>query len=88
MASDPVDQAVLLFGGVGTTLSPALGARFDQDTWLWNGQNWLRVPMFENPPTRAGALLEPYGNSHLVLFGGFGPADHLTDTWIYGRVGG
>jgi hypothetical protein len=65
MAYDPVHQQVVLFGGNA-------GTKILNDTWLWNGRDWLAAPAQTTPPaTLTGAGLD-YSASlgKMVLFSG------------------
>jgi uncharacterized protein (TIGR03437 family) len=69
---------VVMFGG---EIPPASGlGNFTpvNDTWLWNGSNWIQQFPATSPPAQFGfALAYDSGHSQVVLFGGAG-------TWTYG----
>jgi Galactose oxidase, central domain len=71
---------MLLFGGTkGTSFADQLN-----DTWEWNGIDWIQVLSAVTPPARDRFTLS-YDGAHqrVVLFGGFNPAlgGFLNDTW-------
>jgi uncharacterized protein (TIGR03437 family) len=69
---------VVLFGG---QIPPASGlGNFTSvnDTWVWNGSNWIQQFPATSPPAQSGfALAYDSGHSQVVLFGSAG-------TWTYG----
>jgi cysteine-rich repeat protein len=78
MAYDARRGRVVLFGGI-----PNGGGQLD-DTWEWDGQNWIDVtPATGSPPARhTFAMTYDAVRGRVVLFGGFvdGSGD-LDDTW-------
>lgn len=67
---------MLLFGGLGATVS--------NDTWAWDGSNWLRKESTAMPSTRGGAALADDPYHHVVLlFGGDNAGDDRGDTWLW-----
>lgn len=80
MTFDSKRGQALLFGGEA-------GAPIDKtfnDTWLWDGQDWLNKKPTQIPPAREGCALVFDGDrGRAVLFGGadgFG-ASYRSDTW-------
>lgn len=80
MAYDPNRSSVLMFGGGNSNF-------FQQDTWLWDGQNWTAAPLnpVSNPIPRVGmALATDPVRSRVVMYGGirgYMSNDILGDTW-------
>ncbi len=83
---------VVLFGGFG------LGSRDLNDTWTWNGLNWIQQSPTSSPSVRGASsiALIPRGNSSpnqtafnnskdltVLLFGGLEGPDALNDTWAW-----
>jgi hypothetical protein len=79
MSSDPATGGVILFGGQ-TTGYPQDNLN---DTWIWNGTDWVQQSPAASPPGRYDAVLAPGPSGNVVLFGGLAAAD-LHDTWIWG----
>jgi len=83
IAYDPVDGYVVLFGGTGGDTSTL------QDTWTYANGTWTNITDSASnpPPARSDAAFayDPF-DGYLVLFGGYGQVNLLSDTW--GFVGG
>ncbi|MBK8099736.1 MAG: hypothetical protein IPK26_21735 [Planctomycetes bacterium] len=77
MATDPVRQRVVLFGGQdGTTLL--------DDTWEWNGQQWSARPAVTRPAARATTMVWDPRIGETMVLGGFGPNYiPLADCWSW-----
>jgi hypothetical protein len=80
MAYREYDKITLMSGGIDRE-----HARVLNDTWAWDGAQWIRYGVFT--PPRFGHAISDHGfGDHLVLFGG---QDNLTllnlrdDTWTY-----
>jgi hypothetical protein len=72
---------IVLFGGIGAAV-------FLNDTWEWNGTNWMQPIPVTSPTARAGASMA-YDNSRgvTVLFGGTATGGlRLSDTWEWNGV--
>jgi N-acetylneuraminic acid mutarotase len=67
---------VVLFGG--------FGARYEDDTWIWNGSQWRRIDTPVRPSPRMHATMTSYGG-RVLLFGGLGPGPQADpdDTWEF-----
>lgn len=79
VVDDPATHRVVLFGGVGS---------YD-DTWLWNGSQWLRANPAVSPPGRfhAAAAYDP-ATATVVLFGGrLEDGEVRNDTWSWNGSG-
>jgi uncharacterized protein (TIGR03437 family) len=84
LAYDSALGQVVIFGGA---IPPATTGPFTpvNDTWLWNGSNWIQQFPATSPPARSGfALAYDSGHSQIVLFGGATSTGYLNDTWTYG----
>ena len=80
-AYDPATGQTIEFGGASSAAGPWLN-----DTWDWNGANWVQLFPANSPPARDGASIayDPaMGNGDLVLFGGYNGTTTLSDTWAW-----
>lgn len=80
MATDPVRQRVVLFGGVD-------GTAVLDDTWEWNGSQWSARPAAIRPAARSAPLVWDPRTAQTLLLGGFG-ANYtpLADCWSWNGV--
>ena len=83
IAYDAEHHVVVLFGGSGTAYGTAL-----RDTWIWNGQNWLKEYPAVSPPARTDASMAyDAATRQIILFGGYAPSlgypGTLNDTWAW-----
>jgi hypothetical protein len=68
---------VLLFGG-------GSGGGLRDDTWIWDGANWIEQQPMHRPPARAGFGVTYHpGKQQIVLFGGQSFGGTATDTWVW-----
>ncbi len=79
-----IRQKAVLFGG----WTGWLGSSFhhENDTWEWNGQDWIEMKPNTIPAPRAGHLMAyDEKNSQVVMFGGEEQtgAYMLNDTWVW-----
>lgn len=80
LAADPKTGQLLLFGGVGNADSNLMSFN---DTWKWDGNNWILLSPTTSPSPRSGATMAIDANSNsLLLFGGYNDA-FLADTWTW-----
>jgi hypothetical protein len=88
VAFNPTLNAVVLFGGQGTN-------RVLNDTWLWNGTDWIPLPgTSPSPSPRLGDLLSecptPAGSTasptlaNILLGGSPAPGLQAADVWFFG----
>ncbi len=87
-ALDPTVNRVLLFGGLYYEyVGPNLVRTFFNDTWLWNGANWIKQTPAASPDARWKAMMATdEARGQIVLFGGADRNDGvLGDTWIWPR---
>jgi len=76
LAFDSTRGQILLFGGLGATVS--------NDTWLSDGRTWLRKDSTALPSTREGAALADDPVHHVVvMFGGDNTGQYRQDTWLW-----
>ena len=82
IAYDSARQEVVLFGGMGTSLTHT------GDTWLWNGSEW-RDAKVEGPAARGmGYMAYDRGREVTVLFGGrLRFPNDAADTWEWNGTG-
>jgi uncharacterized repeat protein (TIGR02543 family) len=79
MAYDASTAQMILFGGY---------PQFANQTYLWNGTNWVQLAPTTSPSPRAGvAMAYDAASAQLVLFGGVpstqDPQTAFDDTWIW-----
>lgn len=72
MAYDESTKRIVLFGGIGAS----------NDTWTWDGSDWILEAPTTRPPERWGASMF-FGANGLALFGGQNRSGVLDDTWIW-----
>jgi hypothetical protein len=87
LAADTARNVVVLFGGLGYNW--ALPNPFVplNDTWEWNGSNWIQRFPSTTPPARYGhALAYDVGRGVTVMFGGTGATTNHADTWEWDGV--
>ncbi len=83
MTFDSKRKEVLLFGGVGEPVRPAVDQPFYKDTWTWDGKTWKKRSD-EGPPARARhALCYDPQNEVVLLYGGATTREvaQLGDMW-------
>jgi hypothetical protein len=82
VAYDGTLGAVVLFGGFAGSWPNSL-----DDTWAWNGADWVQAKPATVPPNRysAGMTYVPAVKG-LVMFGGLSSGPGRQDTWIFTLV--
>jgi len=76
LAYDSTRGQVLVFGGSGATVT--------NDTWLWDGHQWMLQTSAANPSPRQGAAVTDDPHHHVVLlFGGEYQGIPEGDTWLW-----
>jgi hypothetical protein len=82
MVWDPVDQYVLLFGGI---YPPSGTAGLQSDTWEFSHNHWSQVSTSNSPPGRYVAMIAwDAADGYAVLFGGYNAGTtYYNDTWTY-----
>ena len=79
MAYDPVDQYVLLFGGVDPSTNT-----YYSDTWAFAHGQWTQLSPSNSPPARyVASMAWDAKDGYMVLFGGSTGTQVLSDTWTY-----
>ncbi len=82
MAYDAARNQTLLFGGKANT-----GKKFPEnqnETWIWDGENWQQKSPATLPPARAGAnLVYDRVRQSVLLFGGEAGGGIREDTWVW-----
>lgn len=77
MVYDPVQQKLILFGGVGNE-------GFLQDTWIWDGSSWIELQPANHPTARADmGMAYDVLLQQVVLFGGQTLDGFVNDTWLW-----
>ncbi len=77
MAYDPLNNVTVVHGGSGGR----------QDTWTWNGTNWMQLASATQPGARADHALA-FDGKRLMLHGGITTsATVLNDTWGFTGTG-
>lgn len=85
LATDTARGVIVLFGGSSQVLSGL------NDTWEWDGSNWIqRFPNTTPPPRLGHALAYDAGRGVTVMFGGQGLVGttwtYFADTWEWDGV--
>jgi hypothetical protein len=84
MAYDPRTRTVVLLGGVATNLTAL------NDTWTWNGINWVQhFPATSPEPRNGPGMVYDSALGAVVLFGGavgICCSSNLNDTWVWNGV--
>lgn len=80
MTTDETAGNILLFGGFNAT-----SLTFSNQTWTWNGSNWIQMSPATSPSARYGSGLASNPISgNPVLFGGIATGDQIKqDTWTW-----
>jgi hypothetical protein len=78
VAYDETTNSVVLFGGETGDRAPVAM----NDTWLWNGNDWIQQPGNAPPPRSDAAMVFDQASSELILFGGADGVP-LNDTWAW-----
>jgi hypothetical protein len=77
------DGSLILFGGLVGSAPGGVDSHTLGDTWRWDGHAWMQLPV-KGPPARAEAMMAPFANGSLVLFGGEDDGGLLlADTWVW-----
>jgi len=85
MSYDQTLDVMVLFGGQ----SMADDSLFD-DTWAWDGENWIKQPALARPPALAGHGMAYHPRAGVLLFGGEdSDGDGQEGLWVWnGSVDG
>jgi hypothetical protein len=81
MVYDERRARVVLFGG-----THAAGYVSFQDTWEWDGSDWLQRSVPVAPAARSTSMAYDSQRGRVVMFGGGNPFTAFGDTWEYGPV--
>ena len=74
MVYDEARERIVLFGGLDTTRR--------NDTWEYDGTNWVQLFPANAPPARYGhTLIYDSIRKRAVLFGGFDGTNYFDDAW-------
>jgi uncharacterized protein (TIGR03437 family) len=83
MVYDSAHGQVVLFGGQGS--SEGIVSSLN-DTWVWDGSNWIQKSPQNSPPIGNGnepAMAYDSAHGQVVLFGGGYAAGPYTYTWVW-----
>src|SRR5271157_3722370 len=79
MVYDSARGEIVMFGGASNTMGSQLN-----DTWVWNGTDWIQRSPVHSPPIRANAAAAfDAAAKQVVLFGGTNLTGSLNDTWVW-----
>ncbi|HEX3833548.1 MAG TPA: putative Ig domain-containing protein [Solirubrobacteraceae bacterium] len=80
MAYDPATGQLILTGGTNGTNSSSIY----NDTWTWNGTNWVQLHPATNAPAVFGAAMayDP-ATRQIVMFGGRSSSAYTNSTWAW-----
>jgi hypothetical protein len=79
MVYDAARAQIVLFGG-----RYAYGNNYFNDTWIWDGTNWIQKFPINSPPARSNhSMTYDVARAEVVLFGGWNGTSDLNDTWIW-----
>jgi len=79
MAYDAARRQVLLFGG-----DDSRTPRLLNDTWVWDGSNWVQQFPANSPPARdSHAMAYDAARDQVMLFGGAPGVGWVADTWVW-----
>ncbi len=78
MVYDAAHGQIVMFGGEGASLNPL------NDTWVWNGTNWIQQNPANSPPARRGqGMAYDAALGEVIMFGGYNGSTYLNDTWAW-----
>jgi hypothetical protein len=78
MAYDAASGQLILFGG------GAQNAVYFNDTWTWNGSNWVQLHPATSPPFGfASAMAYDPATRQIVMFGGQRSTTYSNSTWVW-----
>ena len=79
-AYDPVHKVAILFGGTNSWNN--VGWIGEEDTWEWNGKDWIKLSPAHSPSGRFHATMA-YDDAQgtIILFGGQNLTQVYGDTW-------
>lgn len=82
MTFDPTSGGIMMFGGFGG-VAPG-DQKYLDDTWTWDGSNWILKSPATKPSGRFGFQMafDP-AIGRTVLFGGATSASGMNDTWTW-----
>jgi len=80
MAYDPNRQVIVLFGGEVAPRKPTELPGLSNETWEYDGFDWVRVRTDGPPPRKNHRMVYDSARRRFVVFGGFN-TKLLNDTW-------
>lgn len=82
IAYDSKRDRAIMFGGTSAWLGNEYA--YENDTWIWNSNDWSKVLSEGNPSLRSGhAMAYDEKRDVVVLFGGENQSGFLGDTWEF-----
>jgi hypothetical protein len=84
VAFDLTRQKTVLFGGVSIWVGSSY--LHNNDTWEWDGQDWMEIEPVTRPALRAGHMMAyDEANGVMVMFGGEDKSGSfmMGDTWLW-----
>jgi M6 family metalloprotease-like protein len=79
MVYDAARGQIVLFGGAA-----GASAADSNQTWIWNGTNWIQMNPAVSPPARdSAAMAYDAVSQKVVLFGGYWAFGIANDTWTW-----
>ena len=87
MAYDAARSQVVMFAGFNATINAPGQLPVDNQTWIWDGTNWVQQTPLASPIGRyAHSMTFDTAHQNIVLLGGLSSTnDLLGDTWLWGR---
>jgi hypothetical protein len=80
LVSDPITGHVMMFGGNDGTA----GDHFLNDTWIWNGTDWVQQQPASSPSARElPSMAGDTDSKTVVLFGGGDTTNDVQDLWTW-----
>ena len=84
---DAVQGRTILFGGSTFTQATNHKVSYLNDTWSWDGKNWMQLtPKTAPSPRDYHAMVYDLNRKKIVLFGGWDGSRYLGDTWEFDGV--
>ncbi|MGD1064659.1 MAG: kelch repeat-containing protein [Terracidiphilus sp.] len=79
MVYDAAHGQVVLFGGLNGAANS-----WANDTWVWNGTNWIQQSPANSPSARdADVMVYDAAQGYVLLFGGSAGGFAQNDTWVW-----
>lgn len=83
LTTDPATGHAMMFGGTNTA-NPSVAGDYLNDTWIWNGSDWIQQQPATSPGGRVlPALAVDTIAKQVVMFGGGNETGDLQDLWTW-----